>query len=189
MKSKSLFFASAMICLMASCGTGQQKNSTEQQDKADSLRQDSVMKAAVVEDSIRQDSIISATAFKGTFKAKGKDLGEIKIDLYNPTVRCCVVYESDPEGEIVDYANGNVYIEKWLLFHAKGHMGENDGKKVAPIKINGRTATFGIVSAEEFYENTLELKFIEGNRYELRVISDKGGGSYLPKVVELEKVK
>lgn len=189
MKSKSLFIVSAMICLMASCGTGQQKNGTEQQDKTDSLRQDSIMKSKAVEDSIREDSIISATVFKGTFKAKGKDLGEIQIDLYNPTVKCCVVYESDPDGDFIDYAKGNVYIEKWLLFHAKGHMGESDGRKVSPIKINGRTATFGIISAGEFYENTLELEYIEGNRYELRVINDKGSGSYLPKVVELEKVK
>lgn len=186
--------------IMVSCGNGNQAKDAKQQEYEDSLRQDSIMKANNAEaeakaeaDSIRQDSIIAATAFKGTFKAVGCDLGEIKIDLYKPTVKCVTVYESDPEGEIIEHGMGNVYIGSGMMFYAKGHMDDAE-KTVSPIKINGRTATFGVVSACEFIHTTLELAYVEGNKYTLRAIGDNpfcdiNSGKTLPKKIELLKIE
>lgn len=188
-----LMLATAMIM---SCGNGQQKTDAGQQAYEDSLRQDSVMRVEAAKekaDSIRQDSIIAATVFKGTFKAKGGDLGDIKIDLYNPTVKCVTVYECDPYGENIEYGMGNVSIGAEMMFHAKGHMGDVE-EKVSPIKIDGKKAVFGVTSACESLNTTLELTYVEGDKYILRAIGDNpfcdvNSGKMLPKEIELEKVE
>lgn len=151
MKILQTLAVAALALAAISCSGGQTAREAAKA-RQDSIRQDSLRREALLANPATRDSVLAATVFKGTFRANNCELGDVKIDLYETSIKT----KADSGKEVVTRAD----IQGWVMMDEE-------------VTYEGATATFWIVS--DFYngrKQQVKLAYDDG-RYTLYLLGEQ----------------